>query len=33
MGINHSKALILHSEAAFTGRKVTVFIVKEKLGY
>jgi hypothetical protein len=33
MGTKHNKTLILHGESAFTGRKITLIIVKEKLGF
>ncbi|WKZ30412.1 MAG: lactate utilization protein [Candidatus Dojkabacteria bacterium] len=33
MGTTHAKTLILHKENPFMGRKITVIIVKEKLGF
>lgn len=33
MGTKHNKTLLLHGESTFTGRKITVIIVKEVLGF
>jgi hypothetical protein len=32
-GTKHNKTLLLHGESEITGRKITVMIVKEKLGF